>query len=782
MSRLLMYGIKQQKRKGVTLGFEPYVAPTGFDRTAQDVDIYDVFNKYYKTNSDAKYIYSVSDTATTTALGYTATSWRYGYTSGGIDYTEDVVSTNTSHAYSFGSYTEIEVVSTAGFPSSGTIYSYNGGRAFIYTSITATKFIGASQTFYAVGTDYIIQTKTITWTGTKRWVIANHYSASAISAVVPSTQKPVWIYCGDLVNNINIGSSNTTCKYIHIHALNNITAYSPCVSSGLTGNLYLSRNGSCTFLPAGAFQFNTGIVGTLTIPSNITTLSAGGAFWGCTGLTGLVFEEGLTSVTSAFYGCTNIQNDIILPDSLVTVDRTCFANCSKIPSVTFGNAVTTIKYDAFVNCTGITGELTFPSTLITIEYNAFKSCNHITSINWGGNETTIQYSAFQNCTALTGTWIVPNSVTTIGELAFSNCTGYSGTLTIPSGITSLGEGAFYLDNFNAIDVSSNAGYHSHDSVLYQESTHTAIHSLKAVSGTITFENDTIKIGNYCCGSNARTGAIIIPSSVTSIGSSSFLSCSGLTSLSFTATPTITSIGNSAFKGTGVTGTITIPDSVTIIDISSFDGVGITGLVLGGSSLTTIGARAFFSCPLTGTVTIPNSVTTLGNNTFAYITSSVAFVLGTGITTMDFACFFVSTGITSFTGGSTNFVISDNVIYDLRTSGQIKAISSALGYVGSLTLRADTTSIGRECFYGSYRTGTLTIPSLVTSIESAAFYNSSGFTRCDSYRSTAPTVATNGLTLGGTARPLHIPAGGGTGYGVAPWTTAAIFTQPAIDDL
>jgi hypothetical protein len=50
------------------LGFEPYVAPTGFDRHAQPVDIYDVFERYYRNHRDAKFIYSFTSSIDTLTL------------------------------------------------------------------------------------------------------------------------------------------------------------------------------------------------------------------------------------------------------------------------------------------------------------------------------------------------------------------------------------------------------------------------------------------------------------------------------------------------------------------------------------------------------------------------------------------------------------------------------------------------------------------------------------------------------------------------------------------
>ena len=103
------------------------------------------------------------------------------------------------------------------------------------------------------------------------------------------------------------------------------------------------------------------------------------------------------------------------------------------------------------------------------------------------------------------------------------------------------------------------------------------------------------------GDKKYSGSINIPSSikvndveytVTSIGTSAFSSCSGLTSV--TISNSVKSIGERAFEYCrGLT-------SVTI-----------------GNSVTSIGDFAFWTCSSLTSVTIPNSVTSIGHAAFSY---------------------------------------------------------------------------------------------------------------------------------------------------------------------
>ena len=100
-------------------------------------------------------------------------------------------------------------------------------------------------------------------------------------------------------------------------------------------------------------------------------------------------------------------------------------------------------------------------------------------------------------------------------------------------------------------------------------------------------------------SDEYTGDVIIPStvsynsveySVTTIGSSAFWGCIGLTS-------------------------VTIPNSVTSIGSSAFSACsGLTSVTI-GNSVTSIGEGAFWGCDGLTSVTIGNSVTSIGSSAF-----------------------------------------------------------------------------------------------------------------------------------------------------------------------
>ena len=197
--------------------------------------------------------------------------------------------------------------------------------------------------------------------------------------------------------------------------------------------------------------------------------------------------------------------------------------------------------------------------------------------------------------------------------------------------------------------------------------------------------------SYCSG---FTGDLIIPNSVTEIGSSAFSGCSGFTG-SLAIPNSVTSIGNSAFSYcSGFTGDLVIPNSVTEIGSSAFSGCsGFTGSLTIPNSVITIGSSAFSGCSgLTGGLVIPNSVTTIGEEAFRNcLRLNGGLVIPNSVTEIGYATFY---GCSGFRGG---LVIPNSV----TTIGDY-AFYGCSGFIGSLTIPNSVTTIGDYAFYGCYR--------------------------------------------------------------------------------
>ena len=272
--------------------------------------------------------------------------------------------------------------------------------------------------------------------------------------------------------------------------------------------------------------------------------------------------------------------------------------------------ITKIPQRAFLNSM-ITGNFVIPNTVTEIGDQAFEGCTGLTG-NWTipNSVTTIGNSAFSGCTGFTGNLTIPNTVKTIGSYAFSGCTGFKGNLTIPNSVTTIDNGTFYeCTGFTGNLIIPNS---------VKTIGNSAFNGCTGFTGYLTIPNSITAIGDYAFyGCTGFTGNLTIPNSVKTIGNKAFLRCKGFTG-NLTIPNSVKTIGYTAFyECTGFTGNLTIPNSVTTIGKYAFEGcTGFTGNLTIPNSVTTIEEMAFEGCTgFTGDVSLPKSLKKVGLKAF-----------------------------------------------------------------------------------------------------------------------------------------------------------------------
>ena len=515
-------------------------------------------------------------------------------------------------------------------------------------------------------------------------------------------------------------------------------------------------DGTPTITEIGGYAF-AGYAGTsITIPSSVTSIGSY-AFQDCTAK---IIWDGTPTITEiggyAFAGCAGTS--ITIPDSVTSIGDYAFSECTAKIIWDGTPTITEIGGYAFAGCAGTS--IIIPDSVTNIEDYAFSKCTAeiiwdgtptITEIGryafagYAGTSITIPASvasiggyAFYNCGSLTSITI-PDSVTSIGSYAFYNCTSLT-TVTIGNGVTSIGINAFYncTASLESLIVSEgNTKYHSAGNCMIETATKTLVMGCK--SSVIPDDGSVTSIGSSAFLGCTSLTSVTIPDSVTSIGSSAFGGCNSLESMTIpfvgaeagkTAADTYQYPFGYIFGTSSYTGGTAVEQyyygsstssttSTTYYIPSSLRSVTVTG----GNILR----RAFYNCSMLTSVTIPDSVTSIGEYAFNDCTSLTSVTIGNGVTSIEDDAFYRCTGLTSihYTGNMASW-LEKNWHSNVMSSGRALYIGGTK-IEGELVIPSGTASIPSYAF--AYQTGitSVTIPDGVTSVGGSAFQNCTSLT-------------------------------------------------------
>lgn len=235
----------------------------------------------------------------------------------------------------------------------------------------------------------------------------------------------------------------------------------------------------------------------------------------------------------AFSDCENL-NEVILPNSVISIGESAFWGCTGLASITIPNSVTSIGNEAFAYCENL-NHITLSNCLTDIGWSAFsdtayyndtknweKHCegdvlylgNYLIEANSIANTYSVKDGtkaiaswAFRCCSELQSITI-PDSVTSIGDRAFQYCTNLS-EIVVPNSITHIGGQAF------AFTAYANDGINWDENILYLGSYLIEINY--SDSDVYNIKNSTKGIADYAFYGCEKQSSITIPSSVIHIG-------------------------------------------------------------------------------------------------------------------------------------------------------------------------------------------------------------------------------------------------------------------------
>ena len=480
--------------------------------------------------------------------------------------------------------------------------------------------IGSSAFYYCESLTSITIPDSVTSIGSWTFYDCSSLTSITIGAGVTSIGSYAFSDCKSLTS-ITIPDSVTSIDNDVFSSCNSLTSIevnngNQYYSSDSFGVLYNKDKTKLIQYPRGNERT------TFVIPDSVTSIGVD-AFEYCNSLTSVTIPDSVTSIGSwTFSNCDSLTS-ITIPDSVTSIGEYAFWSCNSLTSVAIGNGVTSIGNSAFSGCSRLTS-ITIPDSVTSIGNSAFSYCNSLTSITIGAGVTSIGDDVFSSCNSLTSievndgnqyyssdsfgvlynkdktelikyplgnertVFVIPDSVTSIGDYAFCGCIGIT-SVTIPDSVTSIGEYAF--------------GYCS-----------------SLISVTIGNGVTIIEYGAFWGCSNLTN--ITIPDSVISIETGAFAFCDWVESVTIGAG--VTSISPDSFFYSWLT-SIEVSDDNQYYSNDSFgvlynkDKTELIHYPIGNErttfaipdSVTSIGVAAFYFKYKLKIITIPDSVTSIG---------------------------------------------------------------------------------------------------------------------------------------------------------------------------
>ena len=460
----------------------------------------------------------------------------------------------------------------------------------------------------------------------------------------------------------------------------------------------------------------------IVIPASVASIGEW-AFWGCSSLSDIVIPTSVTSIGEWAFGDCSSLSDIVIPTSITSIGDKAFMGCRSLSEIVLPSSVTSIVNHAFCGCISLS-DIVIPTSITSIGNRAFNGCSSLSDIVIPSSVTSIGDCAFLGCSSLkyisipksviclngnpiadwdgkleclspnfiyeddvlfnkdksiiisfrnqsVESYVIPSSVTSIGNSAFSCCSSLS-EVVIPSSVNSIGNSAF---------------------------------SCCSSLSKVVIPTSVTSIGHNVFQGCSSLSEIVIPSSVTSIGNSAFSGCSSLSKI---VIPTsVTSIGDWTFSGCSSLSEIVIPSSVTCIGDDAFHGCRSLSKIVIPSSVTSIGSDAFWECRSLSDIVIPSSVTSIGSGAFWECRSLSEIVIPSSVTSIGDCAFHGCRSLSDVVIPSSVTSIGDCAFHGCRSLSKIVIPSSV-------------TCIDDGAFWGCSSLSDIVIPSSVTSIGDSAF--------------------------------------------------------------
>lgn len=338
-------------------------------------------------------------------------------------------------------------------------------------------------------------------------------------------------------------------------------------------------SGTCGTNATWSFDATTGTL-SISGTGDMADYSYSGAPWQNykDAIVAISIADGITSIGYANFTACKYVTELILPDSIVSIDDFAFSNCWNLEKISFSCILKNIGYCSFNNCESLT-EIELPDSLISIDYSAFGSCDGLKNINIPKAVSNIDGGAFSGCIGIESftvveennyycslngilynknmtelisypasktdsSFVIPESVTTVGNDAFDDVKNLH-SITISTNVTTIHTQSSFGSIKEFCVSNDNNKFSSEDGVLYNKNkTEILIFPRNSEALEFVVPNNVSVIGKYAF-YNCDNLLSVDLNNVTTIKEGAFTSISSLT-FSLYISPLVTNINKNAF--------------------------------------------------------------------------------------------------------------------------------------------------------------------------------------------------------------------------------------------
>ena len=425
------------------------------------------------------------------------------------------------------------------------------------------------------------------------------------------------------------------------------------------------------------------LVTDVVVPDTIDTIETY-AFEGCTSITSITIPTSVVKLNLNFSLSPNLK-DLYYQGNIEDWCKVSHSSLSKVnlyfngelvTDIVIPSSVTELKPNIFGGCTSLKS-IVIPDSITIISDDAFWGCKSLTNVSIPNSVTTIGKNAFAECVSLANISL-PKGLSNIGDYAFKGCTSLK-SITIPEGITSIGKSAF-------IGNTSLTNAVIPDSVTIIDES--------AFEGCVLLTN------------------VRIPTSIETIGTNAFKDCASILYNQFDNALYLGNENNPYVilikaKDTSITSCQIHNDTITIEAEAFKDCTNLSNITI-GNSVKTIGASSFMNCTSLNNVIIPDCVISINNSAFKGCTNLSNLTIGNSVKTIGISAFNNCTSLNNIVIPNSVTTIDQSAFCDCKS-------------LTSITIPNSVTSLGNSVFYNCINLTNIELPDSINKIGTSAFY-------------------------------------------------------------